>query len=30
MKEKICAFLTHAGENPCLPHNNVVKSCEDL
>jgi hypothetical protein len=27
---KKCAFLTHIGEDPCSPHNNVVKSCEDL
>jgi hypothetical protein len=24
------AFLTHIGEVPCSPHNNAVKSCEDL
>jgi len=27
---KKCAFLTHIGEDPCSPHNNAVKSCEDL
>jgi hypothetical protein len=25
-----CAFLTHIGDDPCSPHNNIVKSCEDL
>ena len=29
-EEKNCAFLTHIGEDPCSPHNNVVKSYEDL
>ncbi|XP_059456615.1 uncharacterized protein LOC132186648 [Corylus avellana] len=28
--EKNCAFLTHIGEDPCSPHNNAVKYCEDL
>ncbi|XP_059448307.1 uncharacterized protein LOC132179584 [Corylus avellana] len=27
---KNCAFLTHIGEDPCSPHNNAVKYCEDL
>ena len=28
--EKNCACLTHIGEDPCSPHNNAVKYCEDL
>jgi len=27
---KICAFLNHIGDNPCSPHNNAMKACEDL
>lgn len=27
---KKCAFLTYIGEDPYSPHNNAVKSCEDL
>jgi hypothetical protein len=27
---KHCAFFTHTGEDPCLLHNNAVKSCEEL
>jgi len=27
---KKCAFLTHIGDDLCSPHNNAVKSCEDL
>jgi hypothetical protein len=27
---KNCTFLTHIGEDPCSPHNNAVKYCEDL
>ncbi|XP_059434852.1 uncharacterized protein LOC132167836 [Corylus avellana] len=27
---KNCAFLTHIGEDPCSPHNNAMKSYEDL
>ncbi|XP_030939955.1 zinc finger MYM-type protein 1-like [Quercus lobata] len=27
---KNCAFLNHVGEDPCSPHNNVVKYCDDL
>lgn len=28
--EKKCTFLNHIGEDPCSPHNNAVRSCEDL
>jgi hypothetical protein len=28
--EKNCAFLSHIGDDPCSPHNNAVKCCEDL
>jgi hypothetical protein len=28
--EKNYAFLTHIREDPCSPHNNGVKNCEDL
>jgi hypothetical protein len=28
--ERNVPFLTHIGEDPCSPHNNAVKSCEDL
>ena len=27
---KNCAFLTHIGEDPCSPHNNAMKSYENL
>jgi hypothetical protein len=28
--EKNCALLSHIGDDPCSPHNNVVKCYEDL
>ena len=27
---KNCAFLNHVEEDPCSPHNNAVKYCDDL
>jgi len=27
---KKCAFLNHIGDSPCSPHNNAMKTCEDL
>ena len=27
---KNCAFLNHVGEDPCSPHNNAMKYCDDL
>ncbi|CAK8544459.1 unnamed protein product [Lathyrus sativus] len=27
---KNCAFLKHIGKNPCSPHNNAMKACQDL
>ena len=27
---KNCTFLNHVGEDPCSPHNNAVKYCDDL
>jgi hypothetical protein len=27
---KNCAFLSHIGDDPCSPHNNAMKYCEDL
>jgi hypothetical protein len=27
---KYCAFLSHIGDDPCSPHNNVVKYCENF
>ena len=27
---KNCAFLNHVWEDPCSPHNNAMKYCDDL
>ncbi|OMO60242.1 Zinc finger, TTF-type [Corchorus capsularis] len=27
---KECAFRNHIGDDPCSPHNNAVRSCEEL
>ena len=27
---KRCAFLNHVGQDPCSPHNNAKKCCQDL
>ena len=27
---KNCAFLKHIGNDPCSPHNNAVRACQDL
>ncbi|XP_058734484.1 uncharacterized protein LOC131606207 [Vicia villosa] len=27
---KHCAFLKHIGSDPCSPHNNAMKACQDL
>nr|KYP50112.1 Zinc finger MYM-type protein 1 [Cajanus cajan] len=27
---KNCAFLKHIGKDPCSPHNNAVRACQDL
>lgn len=28
--KKDYAFLNHIGDDPCSPHNNVVRSCDEL
>ena len=27
---KHCSFLKHIGKDPCSPHNNAMKACQDL
>nr|KYP47865.1 Zinc finger MYM-type protein 1 [Cajanus cajan] len=27
---KNCAFIKHIGKDPCTPHNNVMRACQDL